>query len=200
MYEHRRDRLLPFPRFLSRLALSVLAAFGIVSAALLLGVVYTFGTLRCAVDLRAINAYWALFALSLNWVGDIAAFYVGRAIGRHKLAPRISPGKSWEGAIASVAGSMIYAAIYFPKLMPDVPLPEAILIAAAGNVAGQIGDLSESVLKRGAGVKDSGNLLPGHGGWLDRLSPVDRNSSSAPGRAMRRLTGPAPLSPGRDTP
>lgn len=139
------------------------------AAALLLGVVYTFGTLRCAVDLRAINVYWALFGLSLNWVGDIAAFYVGRAIGRHKLAPRISPAKSWEGAIASVAGSMIYGAIYFSKLMPDVPLAEAILIAAAGNVAGQIGDLSESMLKRGAGVKDSGNLLPGHGGWLDRL-------------------------------
>jgi phosphatidate cytidylyltransferase len=145
-------------------------ADGLPSAgALLLGIVYTFGALRCTVDLHLINPYWALFALSLNWVGDTAAFYVGRTIGRHKLAPRISPGKSWEGAIASVIFSMLYAAVYFSKLMPAVPLLEAILIAGAGNIAGQIGDLTESAFKRGAGVKDSGNLLPGHGGWLDRL-------------------------------
>lgn len=139
------------------------------AAALVLGVLYTFGSLRCAVDLRAISVYWLLFALSLNWVGDIAALYVGKLLGRHKLAPRISPGKSWEGAIGSVAASMLYAALYFPRLLPDVPLLEALGVAALGNVAGQIGDLSESVLKRGAGVKDSGNLLPGHGGWLDRV-------------------------------
>lgn len=139
------------------------------AGSLLLGIVYTFGALRCAADLHSIDPYWTLFALSLNWVGDTAAFYVGRAIGRHKLAPRISPGKSWEGAVASVIFSMLYAALYFSKLLPSVPLAEAVLIAAAGNIAGQIGDLSESALKRGAGVKDSGSLLPGHGGWLDRL-------------------------------
>lgn len=139
------------------------------AGALVLGVLYTFGALRCAVDLRALNLYWLLFALSLNWVGDIAALYVGRMLGRHKLAPRISPAKSWEGAVASVAASVIYAAVYFPRLLPEVPLLEALLVAAVGNVAGQVGDLSESLLKRGAGVKDSGNLLPGHGGWLDRV-------------------------------
>lgn len=139
------------------------------AGALLLGVVYTYGALRCAVDLRAINPYWALFALSLNWVGDIAALYVGKALGRHKLAPRISPAKTWEGAIGSVLASVAYAAVYFPKLLPAVPLPEALAIAAVANIAGQFGDLAESSFKRGAGVKDSGNLLPGHGGWLDRV-------------------------------
>jgi phosphatidate cytidylyltransferase len=139
------------------------------AGALVLGIIYTFGTLRCAIDLRVINPYWTLLALSLNWVGDIAALYIGRSIGRHKLAPHASPGKTWEGSIGSVLASVLYAAIYCRYLLPEVPLPEVLLIAAAGNVAGQIGDLSESVLKRGAGVKDSGSFLPGHGGWLDRV-------------------------------
>ena len=139
------------------------------AAALILGVLYIFGSLRCAIDLRAISRYWVLFALSLNWVGDIAAFYVGRAIGEHKMAPRVSPGKSWEGAVASAAASVIYAAVYFPRLLPAVPLLEAVGITVAANAAGQFGDLCESALKRGAGVKDSGTLLPGHGGWLDRI-------------------------------
>lgn len=136
---------------------------------LVLGVLYVFGSLRCAVELRAIHPYWPFFALSLNWVGDITALYVGKLIGKHKLAPIVSPAKSWEGAIASVAGSLIYAALYFPRLLPNVPLAEALGLTAAANIAGQFGDLCESALKRGAGVKDSGTLLPGHGGWLDRV-------------------------------
>src|SRR5215472_2877188 len=127
------------------------------AAALVLGVLYIFGSLRFAIELRAISVYWVFFALSLNWAGDIAALYVGRAIGRHKLAPHVSPGKSWEGSIASVVASLIYGALYFPRLLPAVPIAEALVIAAAGNVAGQIGDLCESALKRGAGVKDSGS-------------------------------------------
>jgi len=139
------------------------------AATLLLGVVYVFGALRCCIYLRAIDRYWLLFALSLNWVGDIAALYVGRMIGRHKLAPRVSPGKSWEGAAASVGASVIYGAIYFPRLLPNAPIAEALGLTVVANIAGQFGDLCESALKRGAGVKDSGTLLPGHGGWLDRV-------------------------------
>jgi phosphatidate cytidylyltransferase len=139
------------------------------AAALLLGVVYVFGSLRCAVELRAINPYWVFFALSLNWAGDIAAFYVGRLLGRHKLAPNVSPGKSWEGSIASTVASVVYAAFYFPWLLKMTPLAEALGMTVIANVAGQFGDLCESAIKRGAGVKDSGNLLPGHGGWLDRV-------------------------------
>jgi len=139
------------------------------AATLLLGVVYIFGPMRCCVYLRDINRYWLLFALSLNWVGDISALYIGKMIGRHKLAPHVSPAKSWEGAIASVVASVAYGAFYFPSLLPKVPLFEALGLTAAANIAGQFGDLCESALKRGAGVKDSGTLLPGHGGWLDRV-------------------------------
>jgi len=139
------------------------------AAALLLGVVYIFGSMRCGIDLHAISPYWLFFALSINWAGDIAALYVGRLIGRHKMAPRVSPGKSWEGAAASVIASVAYGALYFPRLLPSVPLLEGLGLTAIANIAGQFGDLCESGLKRGAGVKDSGTLLPGHGGWLDRL-------------------------------
>ena len=139
------------------------------AGALLLGVAYVFGTLRCAVELRAINAYWLFFALSLNWAGDIAALYIGRWIGRHKLAPHVSPGKSWEGSVASTAASLVYGAFYFHWLLPSAPLAASLGLTVVANVAGQFGDLCESALKRGAGVKDSGKLLPGHGGWLDRV-------------------------------
>ena len=139
------------------------------AATLLLGVGYVFGALRCGIDLHGISPYWLFFALSLNWAGDIAALYIGRLIGRHKMAPRVSPGKSWEGAAASVTASVVYGALYFPRLLPSVPLLEGLGLAALANIAGQFGDLCESGLKRGAGVKDSGTLLPGHGGWLDRL-------------------------------
>jgi len=139
------------------------------AATLLLGVVYVFGSLRCGIDLHAFSPYWLFFALSLNWAGDIAALYVGQLIGRHKMAPHVSPGKSWEGALASVVASVVYGAFYFPRLLPSVPLLEGLGLTALANIAGQFGDLCESGLKRGAGVKDSGTLLPGHGGWLDRV-------------------------------
>jgi phosphatidate cytidylyltransferase len=139
------------------------------AAVLLLGVAYVFGSLRCGIDLRAVSPYWLFFALSLNWVGDISALYVGRLLGRHKLAPRISPGKSWEGAVGSLVASVIYGAVYIPRLLPAVPSAEALGLTAVANIAGQLGDLCESAIKRGAGVKDSGTLLPGHGGWLDRV-------------------------------
>jgi phosphatidate cytidylyltransferase len=139
------------------------------AATVLLGVVYIFGSLRCGIGLHAKDKYWLLFGLSLNWAGNIAAVYFGKMFGRHKLWPRISPSKSWEGSIASVVASVIYGAIYFPRLLPSVPLAEGLALAAVANIAGQFGDLCESALKRGAGVKDSGTLLPGHGGWLDRM-------------------------------
>jgi phosphatidate cytidylyltransferase len=139
------------------------------AGAFILGIVYVFGAWRCAADLRAINPHWLLFAMVLSWAGDTAALYVGRPWGKHKMAPRVSPAKSWEGAAGSVAGGMLVGGIYAHYLIPQVPLGEALALAAAGNIAGQLGDLCESALKRGAGVKDSGTLLPGHGGWLDRL-------------------------------
>jgi len=90
-----------------------------------------FGSLRCGVELRAINPYWLFFALSLNWVGDIAALYAGRLIGRHKLAPNVSPGKSWEGSIASTVASVVYGAVYFPWLLKMAPLAGALALTCS---------------------------------------------------------------------
>jgi phosphatidate cytidylyltransferase len=146
-----------------------LAAAMPAAGAFTLGIIYIFGAWRCAADLRAINPHWLLFAMLLSWAGDIAALYIGRPFGKHKMAPRVSPAKSWEGAAGSVAGGMLVGGIYAHYLIPQASLAEALALAAAGNIAGQLGDLCESALKRGAGVKDSGTLLPGHGGWLDRI-------------------------------
>jgi len=146
-----------------------LAAAMPAAGAFTLGIIYIFGAWHCAADLRAINPHWLLFAMLLSWGGDIAALYIGRPFGKHKMAPRVSPAKSWEGAAGSVAGGMLVGGVYAHYLIPQAPLVQALALAAAGNIAGQLGDLCESALKRGAGVKDSGTLLPGHGGWLDRI-------------------------------
>jgi phosphatidate cytidylyltransferase len=137
----------------------------------MLGVAYVFGCWRFAIELHVISPFWLLFAVSLNWVGDTAAYLVGRRFGRHRLAPAASPNKSWEGSVASVLASVGYAALYFRWVYPHcgVPYLAVLGIAAVANMAGQMGDLAESALKRGAGLKDSGTLLPGHGGWLDRV-------------------------------
>src|SRR6185503_8495441 len=90
-----------------------------------LGVLYIFGAWRCGAGLRAIpetGPYWLLYAMLVSWVGDVAAYYIGSLIGRHKLAPRISPGKSWEGAIASLVASVIFGVIYLGKLVPAVSI------------------------------------------------------------------------------
>ena len=124
------------------------------------------------------------FLFCVVWAGDIGALYVGRSLGRHKLAPRLSPNKTWEGAIASVAGSLLVAGgllglEHVLKVKFDsarLSYPEDVwywlVLAAVVNVAAQVGDLAESALKRAVGVKDSGTLLPGHGGVLDRIDAL----------------------------
>jgi phosphatidate cytidylyltransferase len=136
---------------------------------LVLGVVYVFGAWKCAIPLRDLNPHWLMYGLMLNWVGDTGAYFIGRKFGRHKLAPRVSPNKSWEGAIASVLTSVLVGAAYLLKFVPDVTIVHAIGVTVIANIAGQLGDLAESAMKRGAGVKDSGTILPGHGGFLDRV-------------------------------
>jgi phosphatidate cytidylyltransferase len=138
-------------------------------ALLTAGLVYIFGAWKCALPLREQSPHWLMYALLLSWAGDIGAYYVGRNFGRHKLAPRVSPNKSWEGAAASVAAAVIVAGAYLWRFLPEVPLWAAILLTAVANAAGQVGDLAESAMKRGAGLKDSGTILPGHGGFLDRV-------------------------------
>jgi phosphatidate cytidylyltransferase len=111
-----------------------------------------------------------LFALVITWAGDTAAYFVGRSIGTHALAPHLSPKKTWEGTVASFLGSLIVALVFVRWI--HAPLPYLLGMAAVGNVAGQVGDLLESAYKRSAGIKDSGSLLPGHGGVLDRIDAL----------------------------
>jgi phosphatidate cytidylyltransferase len=133
------------------------------------GIIYIGGAWFCAYKLRELNPHWLLFAFLLCWAGDTAALYIGKNFGRHKLAPKISPGKTVEGAAASLVGGILIGAIYAHYLIPGAMLSTVLITAAAGNIAGQIGDLIESAYKRWGGVKDSGSSLPGHGGWLDRI-------------------------------
>ena len=143
-------------------------SFGSVSATLL-GLVYIGGPFALAREIHGLNPHWLFFVLVSNWVGDSAAYFVGRAIGRRRLTPRISPNKTWEGTLASAFLGTAAGVTYLSYAQLNVPLLEAVLLGLAVNVAGQLGDLAESGLKRSAGVKDSGSLLPGHGGILDRL-------------------------------
>jgi len=110
------------------------------------------------------------FVLIVVWVGDSAAYFVGRSIGKHALAPHLSPKKTWEGTFASFLGSIAVALLF--ARWSTVSLQHLVAMAAVGNVAGQIGDLLESAYKRSAGLKDSGSLLPGHGGILDRIDAL----------------------------
>jgi len=156
----------------------------------------TLGFLLFTRGLLPNGAFAVMFLLLVVWTGDICAYYVGRAIGRHRLAPRISPGKSWEGAAASIIGSMIIGTLllvynkpvaellFHWKLLamtsvlssPPAPIANSAWIAALAsaciNLAAQLGDLVESMMKRGAEIKDSGTLLPGHGGALDRVDAL----------------------------
>jgi phosphatidate cytidylyltransferase len=139
------------------------------------------------------GAIWTIYTLLAVWAGDIFAYFVGKSLGRHRMSPEISPKKTWEGAVASILASVIIGTLWMqhapaissallrmglidrrdgmfgleqPQLWP------IILLSAVVNIAAQLGDLVESLIKRGAGVKDSGTILPGHGGMLDRIDAM----------------------------
>jgi len=139
------------------------------------------------------GAFYLLYLLLIVWAGDTFAYFVGKAIGRHRMAPRISPKKTWEGAIASVVASVAVGWLLFSHAEQvsltflgaglikradglygaEIPaMGTVILLTIVLNVAAQLGDLVESLIKRGAGVKDSGAILPGHGGMLDRIDAL----------------------------
>src|SRR5580698_9553165 len=150
-----------------------------------------FGLIYIAYPLTLVPLLWkqedgpalVVFLMVCVWAGDISALYIGRAFGNRKLAPRLSPGKTWIGSIASIAGSMLVAAlvVYISNTLTargntilhiSEPLWQSLVLAAILNIAAQLGDLLESAIKRGAGVKDSGTILPGHGGVLDRIDAL----------------------------
>ena len=142
---------------------------------------------------QASGAFLLLYLLLLVWAGDIFAYFVGRSLGRHLMSPRISPRKTWEGTLASLIASLVVGMLLYKYALPistallnahlierkdglfaleRPPLWPTLLLSAAINVAAQLGDLVESLIKRGAGVKDSGTILPGHGGMLDRVDAL----------------------------
>jgi phosphatidate cytidylyltransferase len=170
---------------------------GMASAGIsMFGVIYIAVSLSLLIYLRAESEILLPFILFSVWAGDIAAYYVGKNFGRHKLAPVVSPNKSWEGAAASVIASIAVAFLIFhfragldslfsmpslgrgwtfyapPPLLRAIVPVHIVTLGILTNIAAQFGDLFESALKRGAGVKDSGTLLPGHGGILDRIDAL----------------------------
>jgi len=152
------------------------------SGGAILACVLLFGCWVALYELRVLGAIPLLSSMAVIWVADIAAYFFGRAFGRRKLAPAISPGKSWEGAVGGFfAVAMIGAFVSnVPMLADSLPsrlshglgLPMALLALIGLAALSIVGDLHESLLKRAAGVKDSGSLLPGHGGVLDRIDAL----------------------------
>jgi len=147
-------------------------------AATMLGVLYISLTLGLLLVLQKTTTSWGpgkgwiFFLLLVVWFGDTAAYYTGRSLGRHPLAPLISPKKTVEGAGGGLAGNVLAAILGKHLLLPEASWVHLVLLSILLGVVSQMGDLSESALKRGAGVKDSSNLLPGHGGMLDRIDGV----------------------------
>ncbi len=139
------------------------------------GFLYVGWMLSFLVDLRLeAGRNWVFFALFTTFGSDTVAYFLGRALGRHRLAPRISPHKSWEGAIGGLLGAAVMSLLFTlsTPLQITLSIGQGIVLALLVSVFGQIGDLAESLLKRNTGVKESGASIPGHGGFLDRMDSV----------------------------
>lgn len=154
-------------------------------AGLLVGAVVLLPTWLALVQLRAVHPGVLLAVMALVWMADIAAYFAGRKFGRNKLAPSISPGKTQEGALGAFIGVMLYGLVIGHFLLAGkVPLTAWMLALVLATAVSIIGDLFESLLKRKAGIKDSSNVLPGHGGVLDR---IDSLTSTLPLAALAWL-------------
>lgn len=141
-----------------------------ISAAALLFVVLPFSAVVRLQGVDVLGPELLLFTVVLVWAGDTAAYFVGRGIGRWKMTPQISPNKTWEGAAANILGALLVAAVF--GYWMKIPPAHMLGMALAGSIAGQVGDFFESTWKRSAGVKDSGSIIPGHGGMLDRIDSL----------------------------
>ena len=113
-----------------------------------------------------------MLSLGLAWIGDTGGYFAGRAFGKHKLYERVSPKKTVEGAIGGVMSTIAFAVVMSVFFIPSLPVRDAVILGAVGAVLGICGDLGESLLKRSVGVKDSGGIVPGHGGILDRIDAL----------------------------
>ncbi len=148
------------------------ASFDVISVAkVIFGLMYIPFLLSHFILLRILDqgVLWVLFVLVLAFAGDITALYIGKYFGKHKLSPLISPGKTVEGTIGLFLGSTLACLIFSYFSFPGVSLVKISILAFIGSIIGQLGDLSESAIKRNYGLKDASSLLPGHGGLMDRL-------------------------------
>ncbi len=138
------------------------------------GILYVGWLLSYLVALRGLDngRDWVFLAMFTTFGSDTTAFFVGRALGKHHFAPHISPGKTWEGAVAGVLGSIIVSLVLVNLLSLPLGYGGAIFLGLLVSIFGQLGDLVESLLKRNMGVKDSSRLIPGHGGFLDRMDSI----------------------------
>jgi len=139
-----------------------------------LGIMYVPFLMGTLLLIRGIpgGAHWIVYLLALTWIVDAGGYFVGKALGRHKMAPRISPGKTWEGAAGGAIVGILFS-VAVARYLPGHTSRVAMLsIGVLLSVTGQIGDLVESAFKRQAGVKDSGHFLPGHGGMLDKVDSL----------------------------
>jgi phosphatidate cytidylyltransferase len=182
LYQARSPRLtLDLVLFLFLLGLAIIVIAGrrplaeslssvAISAAGLLVIVLPFSAVVRLHGVDVSGPRLLLFTLVLVWAGDSAAYFAGRGFGRIKLAPQISPNKTWEGAVANLLAALLVAAVF--GYWTRIPPAHMLAMAALGSVAGQIGDLFKSTFKRAAGVKDSGTIIPGHGGIYDRIDAL----------------------------
>lgn len=140
----------------------------------LLGSLYivTFGAYVSFLRELPDGIYWVLTALAMTWMNDTSAYFVGRRFGRRKLAPKISPGKTLEGFLGGFVGSFVGFLFFWLLLHNPVTFSKGLLLTFAVGLMGPLGDLSESLIKRSFGVKDSGQIIPGHGGMLDRIDAL----------------------------
>ncbi len=121
---------------------------------------------------RDFGAGWVLLVLSIAWLADTGGYFVGRRFGRTKLYPAVSPNKTWAGLYGALIGSTTAGVVASLTYLPQLPLLHGLLLGLLGGAIGQLGDLVESLLKRSMGAKDSGCIIPGHGGILDRIDAV----------------------------
>jgi phosphatidate cytidylyltransferase len=164
---------------MSTLAFPVLSRQSVLQtdvAATLYGILYVPYLASHVVLLRRLGVWPLALAIGATWSCDVFAYFAGKAFGRHKLLPRVSPGKSWEGTIAGVLAATAFAVLAGRYAL--LPLSTSVVAGVLLGTVGQVGDLAESALKRYCGVKDSGSLIPGHGGVLDRFDSLLFNGTA----------------------
>lgn len=148
------------------------------TAHVLTAFIYGHGGLTALMAIRNFEegGWWVVSALVITWGNDTAAYFFGRFLGKHKLYPEVSPGKSWEGFFGGFVGAIGFMLVQRQFFTPFLTLTDCIFLGLCGSLLGPAGDLCESMLKRAYGVKDSGNIIPGHGGMLDRIDALIFNA------------------------